>query len=118
MTTANIRTTRDTDSKGDKSTKRERNYTVEIAKIKDDGENLMRIAKSRTVGKSLPFARFKISDTTTVELCCNQDPKTAAIANKACRQLIRKFLKADMIESGEILEAAARDIQEEERGGY
>lgn len=115
MATANVRTTKDTDNK---SSKRERNYTVEIAKIKDDDENLMRIAKSRTVGKSLPFARFKISDTTTVELCCNQDPKTAAIANKACRQLVRKFLKADMIESGEILEAAAKIILEEEGGNY
>jgi hypothetical protein len=117
MATANIRATRDTDSKRGKPTKQERNYIVEIAKIKDDGENLMRVAKSRTVGKSLPFARFKISDTTTVELCCNQDPKTAAIANKACRQLVKKFLRADMIESGEILEAAGKAFLEED-GDY
>ena len=94
--------------------RKERDYTVEISKIKDDDGNLMRVAKSRTVGKSLPFGRFKISDTTTVDLCCNQDPKTAAMANKACRQLIRKFMMADLLEGGEILEEAARKIEEEE----
>lgn len=114
MATGKARRTKETEGKGRKPTRKERDYTIEIKEIKDDGENLMRVAKSRTVTKALPFARFKISDTTTVELCCNQDRKTAAIANKACRQLVRKFMKADMAESAEILEAAAELIQEEE----
>lgn len=114
MATARVHTTKESDGKGRKPRRKEKDYTVEIDKIKDDGENLMRVAKSRTVSKGLPFGRFKISDTTTVELCCNQDRKTAAIANKACRQLVKKFMKADMVESGEIIEAVAKTIQETE----
>lgn len=114
MATAKVHTTKDSDGKGRKSRRKEKDYTVEIDKIKDDGKNLMRVAKSRTVTKGLPFARFKISDTTTVDLCCNQDRRTAAVANKAARQLVRRFLKADMAESAEILEAVAAEIQEEE----
>jgi hypothetical protein len=114
MAAAKIHTTKESDGKGRKPRRKEKDYTIEISGIKDDGVNLMRVAKSRTVSKGLPFGRFKIADTTTVELCCNQDPKTAAIANRACRQLVRKFMNADMAESGEILEAVAKAIQEEE----
>ena len=117
MATAKVHTTKESKPKKGKPRRKEKDYTLEIDKIKDDGENLMRVAKSRTVSKSLPFGRFKISDTTTVELVCNQDRKTAAIANKACRQLVKRFLKADMIESGDIIEGAAEIIREEEGEG-
>jgi len=114
MAKGRVSKTKESEGKGRKPKRKEKDYTIEIKGINDDGENLMRVAKSRTVTKGLPFARFKISDTTTVELCCNQDPKTAAVANKACRQLVRKFMKADLAESAEILEAVAEHIQEEE----
>lgn len=114
MATAKVHTTKESEGKRRKPRRKEKDYTLEIGKIKDDGENLMRVAKSRTVSRGLPFGRFKISDTTTVELVCNQDRKTAAVANKACRQLVKKFLKADMAESGDILEAVAEEIKKEE----
>jgi hypothetical protein len=113
MASGKARRVKESEGKGRRPQRKEKDYIIEIKGIKDDGENLMRVAKSRTVGNALPFGRFKISDTTTVELCCNQDPKTAAIANKACRQLVRKFQKADLAESAEILAAVAKELQEE-----
>lgn len=115
MATARINTTRSMHKKDKKPIKnKSRDYTAEIDSIKDDDENLMRISKSRTVGSALPFGRFKISDTTTVELCCNQDLRTAAIANRACRQLIKRFMKADMAESQKILDAVLADMEDME----
>lgn len=114
MARAKVHTTKDTEGKKRKPTRRDRDYVAEIAKIADDDEVLMKVSKSKTVSKGLPFGRFKVSDTTTVELCCNQDPKTAAMANKACRQLVRKFMKADMAESADILKEVAKIIAEEE----
>jgi hypothetical protein len=87
-----------------KEKRKDRNYMLDLPKIKSDGNNLMRIAKSRTVSRSLPYATFKISDTTTVDLCCNQDRKTASIANKAAKQLLDIFLEADLKESTKILD--------------
>jgi len=115
MAKAKVRTTKETERKNRKPKRKDRDYTVEIDKIADDGKVLMKIAKSKTVAKALPFGRFKVSDTTYVELCCNQDPRTAAVANKACRQLVRKFMKVDMAESAAILEEVAEIIAEEER---
>ncbi len=73
----------------------------------------MRIAKSKTIGRALPYGEFKISDTTTVELRCNQDLPTAKKANLLCRKLVKKFMEKDLEESNEIFEDEAAKMLED-----
>ena len=113
MTEARVIRTRLIEHKGERPVEDRRDYTMGIKSIADDGDVLMRIAKSKTIGRALPYGEFKISDTMTVELHCNQDLDTAKKANVVCRKLIKKFMNGDLKESNEIFEEEARKMLED-----
>ena len=113
MADMSVKRTRDIERE-DKPPKRvEKEMLLKVDRIRSDSEKPQAtIGKSRTVGHSLPFGSFKISDTTTVTVQCDQDAKTMVLADEIARHFVRKFLKKDMDESTEILQAVA---EEEER---
>ena len=116
MAEARVVRTRLTECKGKHPVEDRREDTVSIKSIADDGEVLMRVAKSKTIGRALPYGQFKISDTMTVELHCNQDLDTAKKANVVCRKLIKRFMKSDLKESNEIYEQEAQELLEDMEG--
>jgi hypothetical protein len=113
MTEARVIMTRQKQRKGKKPVEERKEKVINVEDLADDDNILMKVAKSRTIGRALPYGQFKISDTTTVELCCNQDTETAKKANSTCRKLVKKFMKQDLKESEEIYEEEARQMLED-----
>lgn len=117
MADIKVQTTRTMSRKSDVRRKKEavhdsKELLFKVDRIADSDKILATIGKSRTVSHSLPYGSFKISDTTSVSIQCNQDAKTMVLADEIARKFVARFLEKDMKESTIILKAAAEEERE------
>jgi len=92
-------------SKEPKSKRTEKDYTVYVDKLGDEGGATVGRSRSIQQGSSLEFGEYKISiqDTATVSVRCEQTQKRIRLANKVCRQFRDEFLLEDFKESGKLM---------------
>lgn len=85
--------------------RKEKDYTVYVDKLGDEGGATVGRSRSIQQGSSLEFGEYKISiqDTATVSVQCEQTLKRMKLANKVCCQLRDEFLLEDFKESGKLM---------------
>jgi len=93
------------EGKEPKNKRTEKDYTVYVDKLGDEGGAVVGRSRSIQQGSSLEFGEYKISiqDTATVSVRCEQTPKRMRLANKVCCQFRDEFLLADFKDSGKLM---------------
>jgi hypothetical protein len=88
-----------------KGERTEKDYTVYVDKLGDEGGAMVSRSRSIQQGMSLDYGEFKISiqDTATVSVRCEQTLKRIKLANKVTCQLRDQFLQEDFSDSGKLL---------------
>jgi len=105
MAEVRVRRIKEVQVTGKNPKREEKDYTVHIEKIGEEGGATVSRSRSLQQGMGLEFGAFKvsISDTATVTLSCKQTLKHIKLANKIASQLRDKFLEEDSKESGILL---------------
>jgi hypothetical protein len=105
MAEVHVRRVKET-STGDKELDtQEKDYTILIDKLGEEGGALVSRSRSMQQGMGLSYGEFKVSinDTATVSIHCKQTLKHVKLANKVACQLRDQFLEADFKESSNLL---------------
>lgn len=95
----------DRKGKEPKTKRTEKDYTVFVEKLGEEGGATVGRSRSIQQGSSLEFGEYKISiqDTATVSVHCDQTLKKIKLANKVCCQLRDEFLLDDFKASGKLM---------------